>query len=193
MNTARYWVALYVVAMVPGAFLYWFSVHPFVRFWRRVGARRTIAIHYVLILLLAAAIFTARRPLLAVDFGTNPVLIAVAIPLFAICVAGRVVLSKQLKNRILAGLPELAPEAYRSRLLTEGAYARIRHPRYAQVVVLMLAFALFTNYLATYVLFLLVAAAIFPLTRIEERELRERFGAEYEAYCARVPRFIPKF
>jgi protein-S-isoprenylcysteine O-methyltransferase Ste14 len=179
--------------MVPGAFLYWFSVHPFVRFWRRVGARRTLAIHYVLILLLAAAIFMVRRPLLAVDFGTNPVLIAVAVPLFAICVAGRVVLSKQLKNRILAGLPELAPEAYGSRLLTEGVYARVRHPRYAQVVVQMLAFALFTNYLATYVLFLLVAAALFPLTRIEERELRDRFGAEYEAYCARVPRFIPKF
>jgi len=193
MNAARYWVALFLVAYIPGIFLYWFSVHPFVRFWRRVGARRTMAIHSALMLLLAAAIFMVRRPLLAVEFGTKPVLIAVAIPLFAICVAGRVVLSKQLKNRILAGLPELAPEAYGSRLLTEGAYARIRHPRYAQVVVLMLAFALFTNYLATYVLFLLVAAAIFPLTRIEERELRERFGAEYEAYCARVPRFIPKF
>ena len=193
MNAARYWVALFLVAYIPGIFLYWFSVHPFVRFWRRVGARRTMAIHSALMLLLAAAIFMVRRPLLAVEFGTKPVLIAVAISLLAVCVAGRVVVSKQLKSRILTGLPELAPEAYGSRLLTEGGYARVRHPRYVQIVVLMLAFALFANYLAAYVLFVLVVAAIFPLVRIEERELRDRFGEEYEAYCARVPRFIPKF
>jgi len=30
------------------------------------------------------------------------------------------------------------------------------------------------------------------LVQMEERELRERYGAEYEAYCARVPRFIPR-
>jgi len=27
---------------------------------------------------------------------------------------------------------------------------------------------------------------------LEERELRERFGAEYDAYCRRVPRFLPR-
>jgi protein-S-isoprenylcysteine O-methyltransferase Ste14 len=26
---------------------------------------------------------------------------------------------------------------------------------------------------------------------MEERELRRRFGASYEEYCRRVPRFIP--
>jgi len=27
---------------------------------------------------------------------------------------------------------------------------------------------------------------------LEERELRERFGAKYDAYCRRVPRFLPR-
>ena len=27
---------------------------------------------------------------------------------------------------------------------------------------------------------------------LEERELRERFGTEYEDYCRRVPRYLPK-
>jgi protein-S-isoprenylcysteine O-methyltransferase Ste14 len=26
---------------------------------------------------------------------------------------------------------------------------------------------------------------------LEERELRDRFGAEYDEYCRRVPRYIP--
>jgi protein-S-isoprenylcysteine O-methyltransferase Ste14 len=192
MNTARYWVALYLVAMVPGATLYRFSIHPLIRFWRRVGPRRTLAIHLAATLLLAAAIFMLRRPLLAVEFGTNPMLIAVAIPLFALSIAGRILLGRQLKNTTLLGVPELAAEPSARRLITEGVYSRVRHPRYLQMVVALLALALFTNYLATYVLVLLFVLALFPLTRIEERELRERFGAEYEAYCARVPRFIPR-
>jgi protein-S-isoprenylcysteine O-methyltransferase Ste14 len=29
------------------------------------------------------------------------------------------------------------------------------------------------------------------LVLLEERELRDRFGAEYEEYCRQVPRWIP--
>jgi len=32
---------------------------------------------------------------------------------------------------------------------------------------------------------------VFLIVQLEERELRERFGTEYEAYCRRVPRFVP--
>jgi protein-S-isoprenylcysteine O-methyltransferase Ste14 len=30
------------------------------------------------------------------------------------------------------------------------------------------------------------------VVRLEERELRERFGTAYEEYCRRVPRFVLK-
>jgi len=40
-----------------------------------------------------------------------------------------------------------------------------------------------------------VAAAALPLlwltVILEERELRQRFGAAYDGYCQRVPRFRP--
>jgi len=32
----------------------------------------------------------------------------------------------------------------------------------------------------------------FAVVRMEEPELRERFGDEYDAYCRRVPRWLPK-
>lgn len=30
------------------------------------------------------------------------------------------------------------------------------------------------------------------VVRVEEPELRERFGAAYESYCERVPRWVPR-
>jgi protein-S-isoprenylcysteine O-methyltransferase Ste14 len=45
---------------------------------------------------------------------------------------------------------------------------------------------------------ILVYAAVISLTGhllvvyIEEPELRERFGESYEAYCRRVPRWLPR-
>jgi protein-S-isoprenylcysteine O-methyltransferase Ste14 len=76
--------------------------------------------------------------------------------------------------------------------LTEGIYGRVRHPRYLQFLLSVAACAFACNYLAIYVLLVTLVAAVFLLVAIEERELRDRFGAEYEVYCARVPRFIPK-
>jgi protein-S-isoprenylcysteine O-methyltransferase Ste14 len=39
---------------------------------------------------------------------------------------------------------------------------------------------------------LLTAFAHWSVVRVEEPELRERFGATYEDYCRRVPRWIPQ-
>jgi hypothetical protein len=46
MNTFRYVLAMLTLMFMPGAVLFWFLVHPFVRFWRRIGLRRSLAIHY---------------------------------------------------------------------------------------------------------------------------------------------------
>ncbi|MEK7403614.1 MAG: isoprenylcysteine carboxylmethyltransferase family protein [Acidobacteriota bacterium] len=192
MDRVRYYLALLLVVFTPPAILFWFSIHPFIRFWRRVGPRLTLAIHYALLLLMAGGLYLVRKPLLTAEFGTSPFLIALAVPVYVLVVALRFKLGKHLRARILTGLPELAPEKYERRLLTEGIYSRIRHPRYVQVFLALLAYAMAANYLAGYVLLALSALWILLLVRIEEKELRDRFGAEYEAYCARVPRFIPR-
>ena len=56
----------------------------------------------------------------------------------------------------------------------------------------ILAYVSFAIFAGTWVLALLVFPATHVLVLMEERELRERFGAEYEAYCQQVPRWIPR-
>ncbi|MHC4421944.1 MAG: methyltransferase family protein [Planctomycetota bacterium] len=130
--------------------------------------------------------------MLAIEFGTSYVLIALA----ALCLAaGATMLLKrrrQLTFGILTGLPELSQKRYPGRLLTQGLYARVRHPRYLEINLWTLAYALFANYLAPYVLLALSLPTIYVVVLLEEQELHNRFGAEYEAYCRRVPRFVPR-
>ncbi len=184
-------MALLFVAFGPGAVLYWYSIHPLIRIWRRVGAARTLLLHYFLVLLLAFAIIAERKTILSIEFGTNPFLIICAVPLFVAAIVLRVFIAKELKKSILVGVPELDPASSAVHLLTQGIYSRVRHPRYAQVIVAAIAWAMFTNYLASYVAALVMVFGILGLVPLEERELRDRFGAAYETYRARVPRFIP--
>jgi protein-S-isoprenylcysteine O-methyltransferase Ste14 len=192
MDTIRFWLALLMLMFMPGAVLFWFLVHPFIRFWRRIGLRRSMAIYYTLLAAFAAGVFLLRKTLLAVDFGTNPVLIAVAMPILAASIVLRRTISRHLRFKTLGGIPELAPESHPQPLLTEGIYSRIRHPRYVEVLLVMASLALVANNLASYVNWIVGIPSVLAIVPIEERELRDRFGAEYDAYCARVPRFIPR-
>ncbi|UCC67895.1 MAG: hypothetical protein JSV79_12390, partial [Armatimonadota bacterium] len=90
------------------------------------------------------------------------------------------------------GVPQLSAGEYRGRLVTDGIYAHIRHPRYVQVGLGLAAVAAFTNYLAVYLIAVAYVPVIYLVVLLEERELRERFGEEYEQYCRRVARFLPR-
>ena len=193
MNIFRHCLTLLMLMFMPGAVLFWFLVHPFVRYWRRIGLRRTLAINYVLLAAFATGVVLLRKTLLAVDFGTNPVLIAVAVLILAASIVLRRKISRHLRFKTLGGLPELAPESHPQPLLTEGIYSHIRHPRYIEVLLVMAALTLVANNLAAYVNWIIGIPSVLAIVRLEERELRDRFGAEYDAYCARVPRFIPRW
>jgi len=52
--------------------------------------------------------------------------------------------------------------------------------------------ALFTNYLALYIAVPLTLGFLYLIARLEERELLDRFGVEYEQYRAEVPMLIPR-
>jgi protein-S-isoprenylcysteine O-methyltransferase Ste14 len=76
--------------------------------------------------------------------------------------------------------------------LTEGIYARLRHPRYVEVTLWTLGYSLIANYTGVYLLWLLSLPTLHLVVLLEERELRQRFGASYDAYARRVPRYLPK-
>ena len=79
----------------------------------------------------------------------------------------------------------------REALATAGPYARIRHPQYVAFVMILLGFLLQWPTLLTLVMFPILAAMYARLAVTEEAEMRQRFGAVFDAYAARTPRFLP--
>ena len=77
-------------------------------------------------------------------------------------------------------------------LLTHGWYGRTRHPLLLGVVAILFGEAVFFSSLAllAYALAYWLWLTAFVALR-EEPDLRRTFGAEYDAYCREVPRWIP--
>jgi len=192
METARYVIAVIALVSMPPGILFWYFVHPFAHHWRKVGPAVTYTAVSVAMILLGVGIYQLREPLLRVDYGFNRWLAWLALAVYLLAVVVEIMCRRHLKLRVLVGLPELAAGGSPGVLLTEGIYGRVRHPRYLGITIALLAVALFTNYLATYLLFGICLVLMWGLMLIEEKELRERFGEQYKEYSRQVPRFIPR-
>ena len=77
--------------------------------------------------------------------------------------------------------------------MTGGLYSHVRNPMYVGNFFLMLGLAIASN---SWV-FLLLGIPLASLMHVaivaaEEDFLRSKFGAEFDAFCARSPRWIPK-
>jgi protein-S-isoprenylcysteine O-methyltransferase Ste14 len=82
---------------------------------------------------------------------------------------------------------------YAKDLVTGGIYAHTRNPMYVGNVLILAGLVVASNsWLCVAVLipaYLFVCVAI---VAAEERYLRERFGADFDAYCRDVPRWLPR-
>ena len=81
----------------------------------------------------------------------------------------------------------------RNELAKTGPYARIRHPQYVAFVLILLGFRLQWPTLLTLVMFPVLLVMYARLAITEEAEMRRRFGAEFEAYPASTPCFLPSW
>lgn len=76
-------------------------------------------------------------------------------------------------------------------LVTTGIYRAIRHPSYLGLLLSAFGWALGFRSGAGLVLAALMIGPVVARIRAEERLLREEFGDQYAAYCARTSRLIP--
>ncbi len=86
-------------------------------------------------------------------------------------------------------LPSDAPR----HLVTDGLFAVVRNPIIAAETLVIWGEALYFSSLGVvgYAV-LMTFYAHWIVVRIEEPELRERFGESYETYCRNVPRWLPR-
>jgi protein-S-isoprenylcysteine O-methyltransferase Ste14 len=83
-------------------------------------------------------------------------------------------------------------KVYAERLVQGGAYSLVRNPMYVGNFFLLLGLALASNSW----LFVLVGVPLSlfmhrAIIAAEENFLRNKFGAEFDTYCANVPRWVP--
>lgn len=69
----------------------------------------------------------------------------------------------------------------------------IRHPQYVAFVLILLGFLLQWPTLLTLLMFPILLLMYARLAITEEAEMRKTFGAEFDAYAARTPRFLPSW
>jgi protein-S-isoprenylcysteine O-methyltransferase Ste14 len=112
---------------------------------------------------------------------------------YALIVVAYFVFGYQIVRFIKQGEGTPLPFDPPQKLVAKGIYGRVRNPMYATYVVITLGEAILYRSLA-----LLVYTAGFALlihiyvVLVEERTLRERFGAPYERYCETSGRWLPR-
>ena len=80
-----------------------------------------------------------------------------------------------------------------SELTTTGPYAYTRNPLYLGSVIIGAGFAVAArNWWLAAGLAAMFLVIYIPTIGFEERFLRGQFGAAFDAYCARVPRLLPR-
>ncbi|MEO8595673.1 MAG: isoprenylcysteine carboxylmethyltransferase family protein [Candidatus Solibacter sp.] len=191
MDRIRYYLGVVILILVPLGLLYWLIIHGWARWWRRWGLIRSYLIVLPVLAALGVLLFQGRGRLLSVNFGTNWSQIGIALVLSCPMTWLEFRYWRQLSISTLVGIPELSQQR-KGRLLREGIYGVVRHPRYLSAGIGMIANALIVNYLGVYVLLIAVVPPGYLMLVLEERELLGRFGDAYREYQRDVPRLIPR-
>ena len=112
---------------------------------------------------------------------------------FLLIVTGVCVLVESFARFALQGLGTPAIVFPPRHLVVKGLYRHVRNPMYLAVAAIILGEAMILGnlHVLAYCALVWLCSHLFVLA-YEEPTLRKTFGAEYDAFCANVPRWIPR-
>jgi len=143
--------------------------------------------------ILVAGLWTVALPYWLLSPGLRPHLAGVGIAGALLVASGSALyVTCAFWGFALRGQGTPAPIDPPKKLVVEGPYRFVRNPMYWSVVSVMLGEAIVFRALSV----ALCAAGLFAGASLfvilyEEPVLRRKFGAAYEDYCRRVPRWLP--
>ena len=190
LSTAMDYIALFYLVILLWKPFFWFVFHPALGYWRRVG-NRSLWVALPVWGIFALSIILARHELFASRFERNALTWVMGGVLFGVAGWLEVQTHRTFGWRRLAGLPEINPRHRLCGVVRTGIYARVRHPRYLQYMLMILSMALLTGALPIFLLAFLNILVYQILAPLEERKLLDQYGSQYEDYRRSVPRFVP--
>ncbi len=193
MDALRHHLATLLVVGLPVVAGYWLLIHPLAGFWRRIGPAAALGMVLAALAGGVAVLLPFRHFLHGRDLGHAWPAQAAGWILVGLAGWMRIRIGRHFSLSTLVGWRELSESgSTRTGLVTDGVHARVRHPRYVQLLVAFAGWSLVAHHAGSYLAVALWVPATWAIVLLEERELHRRFGAEYAAYCRRVPRFIPR-
>jgi protein-S-isoprenylcysteine O-methyltransferase Ste14 len=185
-------LALMTIILWPVIPLFWIPVHGLSRIFKKLGLL-TYMMPLLTWLPLAYLIYKNRTFVLNYKLDLPMVLNISGIPLLVLGILLHIWTGKLLGLWGLIGLPEVSTRI-KGRLVTEGPFSVVRHPTYFAHALMFSGVFLVTEVISLGIItlldFLLVSILIIPL---EEKELLNRFGKDYNLYRESVPKFFPRF
>lgn len=182
------WIIALVYCTIPS---FWLVAHPNARRWNRPRAAfRILLPSWLFFILLAGAITWPRHEVVLFE---NPALILAGLVL--LFVGGSIYRRSgaHFSWKQLSGAPEFeAGKIAEQRLVTSGIHARVRHPIYLAHFINLCGWAMISGLEVLLWLLAFAIATGWLMIRLEERELRDRFGEAYLEYQRSVPVIVPK-
>ena len=148
----------------------------------------------LLYLIIEAGLFALYVPLALLRTGLSVetgILAFLAIPLW---LAGSLIILRCFWDFTFKGRGTPVPIDPPKELVVTGFYRYVRNPIYLSVLFIFLGHFLWFGYWALLLYTILAFLGVhFFIVLYEEPALKRKFGATYEDYLRKVPRWIPRF
>jgi protein-S-isoprenylcysteine O-methyltransferase Ste14 len=152
------------------------------------------ALKSLLFLILAPGMVAGYIPLALLRMGSQVETGVLAYLAFPLWIIGGIILLWSFWNFLAQGRGTPSPTDPPKELVAVGFYRYVRNPMYVGIFLILLGHFLWFRFiwLIVYLVITFVIVHVF-VTLYEEPTLKRTFGASYEEYLKKVPRWIPRF